>query len=261
MTKQIGLTGFQLKLIALLGMIFDHINTYFGSELGFPLWFSWIGRFVAPIFLYMMAEGYRYTKNKKAYFNRLLLGTLIMYGINISKNLITGHYVHPVTGNFDLFYLRSGHNIFQTLMLFFVVFILIDRFKVEKKFRKYSVIVWFILLLPFIMMSEGGLELLPLAIVFAWFKNKKSYVIGILLVTSLLWFVKAIIGYYDYGHEYQTLYQHLTYDNQFMQIIALPMIWLYNGQKGVKGAKWEKYLFYFAYPIHLVIIYIISSLL
>lgn len=114
LASQKGLSGFQLKIIALVGMLIDHINTYFGAALGLPLWFSWIGRFVAPVFLYLLVEGYRHTRHKKAYFYRLLAGAGLMWGINIVKNVLTQQYYHPFTGQFDPFLLLNGYNIFQT---------------------------------------------------------------------------------------------------------------------------------------------------
>lgn len=34
------MSGFALKLIALIFMAIDHINTFLGHPLGLPLWFS-----------------------------------------------------------------------------------------------------------------------------------------------------------------------------------------------------------------------------
>lgn len=45
---------------------------------------------------------------------------------------------------------------------------------------------------------------------------------------------------------------------QWYSLLALPLLALYNGQRG----KWKlKYLFYIFYPAHLVLIYLISLLL
>lgn len=45
-----------------------------------------------------------------------------------------------------------------------------------------------------------------------------------------------------------------------MMITVLPFIYLYNGQRGGSGQKWQKNLFYYFYPIHLIIIYILSTI-
>jgi hypothetical protein len=49
-----GLNGTQLKLIAALFMVFDHIHQCFiYTPYESPLWFSYIVRLVTPIFLFL----------------------------------------------------------------------------------------------------------------------------------------------------------------------------------------------------------------
>ena len=64
MKRFIGLTNNQLKILALIFMTVDHI----GVRL-FPKYtiLRIIGRLAYPIFAYMIAEGCRYTRNKKRY--------------------------------------------------------------------------------------------------------------------------------------------------------------------------------------------------
>ena len=59
-----GLTGNQLKLLALITMTCDHIGVslFPGAE-----WLRIIGRLALPIFAYMIAEGCRYTRSRKKY--------------------------------------------------------------------------------------------------------------------------------------------------------------------------------------------------
>lgn len=45
---------------------------------------------------------------------------------------------------------------------------------------------------------------------------------------------------------------------QWCALLALPVLAVYNGQRGVQNFKWFFYLFY---PIHLVVIYLISLFL
>ncbi len=69
-----GLTGNQLKIVAVIAMTFDHImggfvphDTMAGLALRFP------GCVAAPIMCYMVSEGWRYTSDRKRYFLRLLI--------------------------------------------------------------------------------------------------------------------------------------------------------------------------------------------
>ena len=49
----------------------------------------------------------------------------------------------------------------------------------------------------------------------------------------------------------------LSFSNEFMMITVLPFIYLYNGQRGGNGAQWQRDLFYYFYPAHLLILYIL----
>ena len=59
-----GLSGNQLKLIALAAMTCDHIAVAFFPRLTI---LRIIGRLAFPIFAYMIAEGCQFTKNRKKY--------------------------------------------------------------------------------------------------------------------------------------------------------------------------------------------------
>ena len=54
------------------------------------------------------------------------------------------------------------------------------------------------------------------------------------------------------------LLSHTLEPRQGFSLLAIPLLMLYNGQRG----KWKiGKLFYFYYPAHLVIIYILSLIL
>ena len=52
-----GLTGFDLKTIALVLMVLDHIHYFFEFTGKVPLVFTWLGRLSAPLFLFCVVEG------------------------------------------------------------------------------------------------------------------------------------------------------------------------------------------------------------
>ena len=77
-----GLTGNQLKLLALISMTLDHIG----------LMFEWLppetrlllriaGRLAFPIFAFMIAEGCRHTRNMKRYFATLVICGVVCQGV------------------------------------------------------------------------------------------------------------------------------------------------------------------------------------
>ena len=53
-----GLDGTQLKTVALVLMVLDHIHYFFEFTGWVPTWFSMLGRLSAPLFLFCTVEGF-----------------------------------------------------------------------------------------------------------------------------------------------------------------------------------------------------------
>ncbi|MEG0753222.1 MAG: TraX family protein [Angelakisella sp.] len=68
------MSGFTLKIIAMLTMVVDHIGLVFFPEM---LWMRIIGRISFPLFAFAAAEGARYTHDRQKYLTRLLLWGVI----------------------------------------------------------------------------------------------------------------------------------------------------------------------------------------
>ena len=62
-----GLTNNQLKIIAMVSMLFDHVGEVLFYNQSCYVIFKIIGRLAFPIFAFMIAEGCRYTKNRTRY--------------------------------------------------------------------------------------------------------------------------------------------------------------------------------------------------
>lgn len=75
-----GLSGNQLKLFAMLAMTVDHFTSVIWPDYPRDWWILLlhiIGRMAAPIFWFMVAEGYHYTRDLKKYAGRLLIFAVI----------------------------------------------------------------------------------------------------------------------------------------------------------------------------------------
>ena len=68
LTKK-GLDGTQLKMIALVLMVLDHIHYFFEFTGCIPTVFSMLGRLSAPLFLFCTVEGFAHTHDRKRYCN------------------------------------------------------------------------------------------------------------------------------------------------------------------------------------------------
>lgn len=65
-----GISAFDLKCIAVVTMVIDHIGAYF-----FPahLWLRYVGRLAFPIYCFLITEGYIHTRDVKKYMGRLFV--------------------------------------------------------------------------------------------------------------------------------------------------------------------------------------------
>ena len=75
-----GLTGNQLKLIAMVTMTIDHIG-----ELLFPqlLWLRFVGRLAMPIYAFFIAEGCRHTRSMPKYLGSVAVVALLCQAVTL----------------------------------------------------------------------------------------------------------------------------------------------------------------------------------
>ena len=67
-------SGNTLKYFAAVLMVCDHLHQFFFQGIPEADWLNWLGRPVKPIFLFLCAEGFCYTRSKPRYAMRLLIG-------------------------------------------------------------------------------------------------------------------------------------------------------------------------------------------
>lgn len=249
------LNAYQLKVIALVFMIVDHLHTYLFYQT-WPRWVSILPRFVSPLFLYLMVEGYHHTRSKKKYALRLFGAAAVMFAGNAAINIIFRN-VDIFTGRFTLYSIMQGHNIFLTLGLLFVVVWTIDTFRQSEK--KWTNLILGTVCALLSLGSEGGIYLLPLAVVFVLCYQKKRQIYVFTALYCLLLFLKALLSYLS-GGTGDTLMGTLCFDAEWAMIFVIPFLLSYNGERGrnTPGSRW---MFYVVYPLHLWILAILYHLL
>lgn len=219
-----GLTGNQLKIIAMVTMTCDHVGMQMFPHL---LWLRLIGRLAMPIYAYMIAEGCRHTRDRKKYLLRLL-------GLGLLCQAV---------------YLVAMGSLYQCILITFSLSVLlIGRLDdVEKKktaqawgnlFLSTVFIFAFCVVLPDLLPHtdfevDYGLPgvLLPVLIYGA---GNRGLLVGLALAAL------------KYGGV------------QWLAFLAVPLLLLYNGQRGKTNIG---KLFYWYYPVHLVVIYGLSLLM
>ncbi|MCM1990187.1 TraX family protein [Oceanirhabdus seepicola] len=227
------LNGFQLKVIALIVMLMDHM--YFAFPKVFPQWFHPLSRFVAPLFAFLMVEGLFYTRNKLKYNFRLFVWAAFMHIVN---SIINTAFVSKDVS--------IHNNIFMTLALGLTILNLFELSKNSKGIKKWGLLVVAIVLVPLGIYVEGGMSLIPFILITYFFRtNKKKAMIGY----GVLFVLLLGISYVPYETLEMTI-NMLMFNCDFLFITVVPFILLYNGERGVNN-KFSKYLFYVFYPLHL----------
>lgn len=227
--KKFGLTGNQLKMIALAAMTVDHIGHILFPQI---LILRIIGRLAFPIFAYMIAEGCRYTRSMGRY-----LG--LMTGAGVVCQVVT----YFVTGSLH-------QSIFITFSLSIMLIWLRNRAFESKTPGTWiaagaglTAVVFLTRVLPVLLRgTDYGIDygfwgvLLPVAIYSCKTQRGKLGTMAVTLLIICADYRNMIFAY---------------------ALLALPLLALYNGQRG----KWKmKYLFYIYYPAHLAVLHLISML-
>lgn len=225
---EIGLTGNQLKIIAMLAMLADHVGLYL-----FPscVLLRVIGRLAFPIFAYMIAEGCYYTRNRTRYFASIaVLGILCQAVATIVVKtwyqgiLLT--FSLSILSIYCLDTLRKGKHILLRIAAFFGLL----------------AIFFLAVVLPLLIPGTGfrfdyGALGVFLPVLLYHLKGRTAKLICTAVV---LLGIAALTG-----------------SRSLFALLALPLLFLYNGKRGTPRLK---YLFYVFYPAHLLLIHLISLL-
>lgn len=224
-----------LKWIALITMTIDHMAFFLiDPNTIYYLGLRIIGRLAFPIFAFMIAEGFRHTKNVFRYAFRLILLGLI-FEVMILLIYQFFDYNLSIIPFFP-------NNVARMNIMFSLALGLIGLYVVthEHKKMRYLVIPTALLslLLPYGYYGFG------IMMIFGLIKDNQvrmSLFITITLIyTSLPQIFKDVpfIG----GSPWQAL-----------AVMSLPLIFSYNGKKG-----WDlKWLFYVYYPLHVLVLFMI----
>ena len=212
-----------LKIIACVTMLIDHIGAVLLPDL---LFLRLIGRVAFPIFAFLIAQGYIHTHNSKKYLIRLFIFALIS---EIPNNL--AFKGQPIC-------LGSTLNIFFTLFLGLLAIYIYDHYK------KLSIIpLIIIVVVAHYFKVDYGIYGIAMIFSFYFFRDDfYKQMFGLCLVS---------LGYEGY------IYIRDNYINyvQMYSLASLIILYFYNGKKGYN----LKYLFYFFYPVHLIILTLIRD--
>ncbi len=248
MTITKRLSANQLKLIAIIAMTIDHVTwAVFPGYSTNPIAISLhiIGRLTKPIMWYFIAEGFYYTRNVKKYTSRLFLFALISHVPYVLQSVNFKAY-----GWLSLIPFATGDGVARFLnqtsvMLSLAVGLVMLRVNVSEKLKTWQKTLLILLLCVAACPADGSC-------------------IGSLCVLSIGSNRGKPLIQTAWCALYVSLYAlvymfalNLTYGLlQLGDVIAVPVIALYNGKRGnnEKLNKVMKWFFYAYYPLHLLVI-------
>ena len=258
-----GLSSNILKIIAIVIMVIDHIAGYLYKDFNQDIYYVFrsIGRMAMPIFAYLIVQGFFYTKNLKKYIFRIfVLATVTQITLFILGFINHECYPNYWTGVNN--YLGVVYSYFLSLILLAIMDRIVIINKLDEKQNLFVRINIFILILlaylnlkiefdmvvPFIILELYGIEKL--------FEKdnklllKQDYTKGTRILYLFLILFALIIS---------TFFIDYSSGCKYAMIASVIFIALYNGESGKKN-QFKKYLFYLAFPLQHVILYILAMI-
>lgn len=226
--RKIGLSNNQLKIIALLTMTVDHIGMLLFPQV---LLFRYIGRLAFPIFAFMIAEGCSHTRSLPKYLRSmaLLAAACQVVSFAFTRSLMMG--------------------IFVTFSL--SILLIMGLKNARQKQTAGAKLVFFLAVAGALFVTE----VLPALLPGTDFGVDYGF-IGVALPVC----VYAVRGKWPklaVSALALSLLAYSGWSGQWYGLLALPLLALYNGQRGSWKLKW---LFYLYYPAHLGILWLIAAI-
>ena len=274
------LSGFILKILAIVFMTFDHLGVFmhqYGIVGEFATILRILGRLSFPLFIFLLVEGVRHSKCIWKYFLRLgilgfafFLGQLFYY-LFISKNM-TGMY-SPVI---DLLltaatvYLLKRKDKFSFLAVLPFAYAILNLIVRNHEAVTLNEVKWLPVFVRLDYSIYGPLlgvgffyafELAPIFLkgnegtkdlVGTTYEQTTANVISaimLIILTTLIIFIDR-----------NAMHTYFSMPWQIYSLFAFIPILFYSGKRGY-NAKWFQYGAYIYFPAHLIIIYLIFALL
>lgn len=217
--KVFGFSSFQLKVIAMITMVIDHIGLLFLPECT-PL--RVVGRISFPIFAFLIVEGFFHTSNVRKYMGRLLIFALLS---EIPFDLMAkGRIV-------DLTY----QNVFFTLLVGLVMI-----YGMHRSVNPMMKNIWLVVALAGVMVLRTDYSVYGIVIIY------------------LFYYFRDIRKWACVGLAVSSLFSSMIQTAAVLSIPFIMMYNGKKGPDFV-DKKWMKYAFYGFYPIHMIILVMIKK--
>ncbi len=228
------MSAFYLKIIAVAAMLVDHIGMIFFDNLFI---FRAIGRISFPIFAFLISVGFTHTSDIKKYLLRLFaLALLSELPFDLA---LYGSALH-----------FNSQNVFFTLFLGLLSLHLYERFPCNIPYQPLLCA-----LIAFLFRSDYSFLGVLLIFSFRYLKadQNKNTVSPLTLLTAFTLAQILLSAPYLFGiKNTSVIISYILL--QLFTLLSVPIISSYNYSRGANC----KYFFYLFYPLHLLILFLIS---
>ena len=229
------MSSFALHIIAMIFMLCDHM---WATILDYE-WLTCIGRIAFPIFAFLITEGYIHTSNINKYIKRMVIFAIIT---EIPFNLmVSASPIYPF-----------HQNVLWTFVISLLTLKYLSFDNTKNIFKSILIIILAIIIATITMCDYFGAGVMMVVGFYIFRKSKLLQLLMMIYVNMILL----------QGYSYPIDIAGYTYyfPQQGFAILSLIFIWLYNGKQGYH-AKWFKIFCYAFYPLHMLILYILTIVL
>ena len=279
------LSGFWLKIIAIITMTADHIGLAFNI---LPL--RYIGRLALPLFCFLVVEGVLHTKSFKKYMLRLgimasaisviiILTDVIPFIRNSGASMKDAGviFVDLLLGSLSIYFLQQKKWYLKLLVILPIAFSVVSYYATcHDACGCNGEILWF----PYFIRTQYGWFGIAMVIGFYLahllaklffkaqshtsgidadtYKGTRTEQIAVNIISVLILAILTLLYYFVHNIMEMHMYVRVIYHVQLMSIISGAFILLYSGARGY-NKKWFQYGSYLYYPLHLAVIAAIAA--
>ena len=197
--------------------------------------FRFFGRITAPVMCWFLVQGFVHTSSRKNYAIRLLIFTLVA---QIPYSLVRTDVS-----------IMAGLSVIYTLLVSFLMLCVL-----ESKLEKFPKLVIVIVLIALSIFGDWAFFAPLMVLFFYYFRDdRKRLLIFYSLASALLVITDVTLLIIQHYYWYQELWQ-------LGMFLFIPLLLLYNGEPGSRH-PFHKWFFYVFYPAHLLVLWLIFSLL
>ena len=267
------LNGFHLKIIGILSMIFDHIIVVLEMvdkidlvplfSINLITIFRIIGRFSFIIFAFLTVEGILKTSNRIKYILRL---SILAISMDLLLFILTGNYFgNPITtlalGALTIYFLEDKKiykKLLAILPISYIILLSLEIIPLYADYDLYGLCTILLFYLSYLLSNWFSKYIITKYQLDDETFTNSNYKISLRnTVSSILFLTFSMIIYFiNPIWNNKGLFTEMN-SIQVYSIFALIPIMLYNGERGY-NKKWFKYGSYIFFPLHLLIIYLIT---